>query len=196
MIIKGLAKPVVRPVGMDGNSTYWAVVIGQKGAPAFTGEAAYFSGKKVVFTALASSGEIYYHSLPGVKQVANATIMKAASHGAALDTLSRGMADVAIVKNRVWDKESTKFANLAKVGEDKGENPDNTLIISAKMDDATTKKLADTLMAMNDDTSELANQARTSMGMKSFVRTTAKDFEHNLSMLKRAGIDKSFDFSF
>lgn len=196
MIIKGFAKPTVRPVGSDGNSTYWAVVIAPKGSPAFTGDAAYFAGKRVIFTALASSGEIYYQSLPDAKKAANVTVMKAASHGAAIDTLSRGMADVAIVKNRVWDKESAKFANLAKVGEDKGENPDNTLIVSTKMDEAAVKKLTDTLMAMNDDTSELANQARASMGMKSFVVTTAKDFDHNLSLLKRAGIDKSFDFAF
>lgn len=196
MIIKDLAKPVVRPVGADGNSTYWAVVIAAKGAPNFTGDAAYFNGKRVLFTALASSGEIYYQSLPGVKNVTNATIMKAASHGAALDTLSRGMADVAIVKNRVWDKESAKFPNLVKVGEDKGENPDNTLIVSVKMDEKTVNKLADTLLGMNSDTSELANQARSSMGMKSFVRTTPKDFEHNLAMQKRAGIDKAFDFAF
>lgn len=196
MIIKELAKPVVRPVSADGNSAYWAVVVAAKGAPNFTGDAAYFNGKRVVFTALASSGEIYYHSLPGVKNVANATVMKAASHGAALDTLSRGMADVAIVKNRVWDKESAKFSSLVKVGEDKGENPDNTLIVSVKMDEKTASKLAETLLGMNGDTSELANQARSSMGMKSFVRTTPKDFEHNLSMLKRAGIDKTFDFTF
>ncbi len=196
MIIKELAKPILRPVGADGNSTYWAVVITAKGAPSFTGDAAYFAGKRVVFTALASSGEIYYQSLPGIKKIANATVMKAASHGAALDTLSRGMADVAIVKNRVWDKESAKFANLAKVGEDKGENPDNTLIVSVKMDAKTADKLAETLMGMNNDTSALANEARSSMGMKNFIRTTAKDFEHNLSLLKQAGVDKSFDFDF
>ncbi|MBY0577344.1 MAG: phosphate/phosphite/phosphonate ABC transporter substrate-binding protein [Gallionellaceae bacterium] len=196
MIIKEVAKPVLRPVNAEGISTYWAVVIAAKGAPAFNGDAAYFSGKRVVFTALASSGEIYYHALPDIKKAANVTIMKAASHGAALDTLSRGMADIAIVKNRVWDKESAKFATLVKVGEDKGENPDNTLIVSVKMDGKTADHLAETLMGMNNDTSELANQARSSLGMKSFVRTTAKDFEHNLAMLKRAGVDKNFEFDF
>ena len=196
MIIKGLAKPVVRPVSGDGNSTYWAVIVAAKGAPKFNGNAGYFQGKRVIYTALASSGEIYYHSLPGSKSNVNTTILRAPSHGAALRSLNLGKADVAIVKNRVWDKERAEYGDLVKVGEDTGENPDNSLIVSAKMDDKMAKKLADTLLEMNADNSELARQAFGSLGVKSFIRTTAKDFEHNLSMLKRAGIDESFDFTF
>ena len=196
MMIKDLAKPMLRPVGIDGNSTYWAVVVAQKGAPVFATDAAYFNGKRVIFSALASSGEIYYQSLPGIHKLSNVMVMKAASHGAALDTLSRDLADVAIVKNRVWDKESTKFPNLVKVGEDKGENPDNALIVSVRMDQKSLNQLVDVLLGMNNDNSELARQARSSLAMKSFIRTSARDFEHTLALLKRAGIDKNFDFDF
>ena len=68
MIIKGVAVPLVRPVGQDGISTYSAVVIAKKGATKFTGSPDYFAGKKVIFTALASAGEFYYRSLGHQRQ--------------------------------------------------------------------------------------------------------------------------------
>jgi ABC-type phosphate/phosphonate transport system substrate-binding protein len=98
LLIKNLATPLVRPVTKEGNSTYWEVVIAPTGAAKFTGSADYFAGKKVIFTGLASA-EFFYHSLPGANAT-KATLLKAASHGAAIDALSKGVADVAIVKNR------------------------------------------------------------------------------------------------
>ncbi|CAK0745624.1 hypothetical protein CCP3SC15_130002 [Gammaproteobacteria bacterium] len=59
MIIKELAIPEIRPVGANGQSTYWAVILAPKGAAKFTGAADYFKGKKVIFTSLASAGEFY-----------------------------------------------------------------------------------------------------------------------------------------
>ena len=46
-----------------------------------------------------SSGEFYARSILGSKR----KLLKASSHGMAIDALSRGKADIAIVKNRVWD---------------------------------------------------------------------------------------------
>lgn len=193
-IIKGIGTPLVRPVGSDGNSTYWAVIIAPKGAPAFTGNADYFNGKKVITTSLASSGEFFFKSLPGASK-STATLLKAASHGAAIDALSRGQADFAIVKNRVWDKEKSKFPNLVKVGEDKGgENPDGTLMVSTKANKATADKVASILLAIEADSSQGARDAKEALGFKGFIPTTEKDFEHNLGMLKDAGVTKGFTF--
>lgn len=195
MLIKDLATPVVRPVGKDGNSTYWAVVIAPTGAAKFNGSSDYFSGKKVLFTSLASSGEIYFHALPGANAV-KATIMKSVSHGAALDALSKGVADVAIVKNRVWDKEKNKYPNLAKAGEDNGENPDSTLIVSKKANADTVKKISGALLGLKDDSSAGANAVRDSLNIKEYIITTNADFKHILELLKKAGIDASFQFKF
>lgn len=195
MLIKGVAKPVVRPVGKDGNSTYWAVVIAPKGAAKFDGTADYFSGKKVLFTSLASAGEIYYHSLPGSSAV-KATLLKAASHGAAIDALSKGAGDVAIVKNRVWDKEKDKFPGLVKIGEDTGENPDNTLIVSKKTGADAVAKISNALLGLKDDGSAQANTVKDSLGIREYIKTTEADFKHNFELLKKAGIDASFKFAF
>lgn len=194
-IIKDLAIPVLRPIDKDGASTYHAVILAPKGSPAFTGNADYFKNKRVVFTALASSGEIFFRSIPNIK-INKKDILKMASHGAAIDALSKGAADVAIVKNHVWEKHAGEYPNIAKVGEDNGENPDNTLIVSQKCDMKVVSKVSEALLAIKNDNSPEAKAVREQMGIKGYVRTTNKDFRHTLDMLKRAGVDASFDFTF
>jgi len=195
LIIKEVATPVVRPVGADGISTYWAVVLAPKGAPKFKGTADYFKGKKVMFVKLASSGEFYFRSLDGA-QNSGATILPAASHGAAIDALNKGQADVAIVKNRVWDKVAKDNAGIEKIGEDRGENPDSTLMVSKKADAAVVKAVSDALLAVEADASAEAKAVKDSLKIKGFIKTTEKDFAHNLTLLKKAGVTKSFAFSF
>lgn len=196
LMIKELAKPLVRPVSPEGHSTYWATVVAPSGVPGFNGEAAYFNGKRIAFTSLASSGEIFYRAIPGISKVSDVTVMRTASHGAALNALTQSQAQVAIIKNRVWDKEKSNYPNLVQVGEDKGENPDNTLMVSVTTDEKTVSKLTDILLAMNDDKSAQAEQVRSSLGMKSFVRTTTQDFRHTLKLLHNAGVDEAFGFVF
>jgi ABC-type phosphate/phosphonate transport system substrate-binding protein len=196
MMIKDLAMPLVRPVSKDGFSTYWAVVIAPKGSAKFSGSVDYFKGKKVLLTALASSGEFYFRSLAGAAR-SNAMLLKAASHGAAIDALDhKGQADIAIVKNRVWDKMKDKYPNLMLVGEDKGENPDNTLIVSKKVSSELAEKVSGVLLAVNEDASPLAQTVKSSMEIQGFLKTTSKDFEHTLSLLKKAGVTKSFNFAY
>ncbi len=187
MIMKGIAVPLVRPVDLNGNSTYWAVVIAKKGAPKFTGSSNYFNGKKVVFTSLASSGDFYFHSLPKAEAV-NATEINVASHGAALEALHKGIADIAIVKNRVWDRMKQDYPDLAMVGGDQEENPDDTLIVSKNVPFALANRVADILLALKDDPSPEAESVRTSLGIKRFIRTTEKDFEHTFLLLKKADV--------
>jgi ABC-type phosphate/phosphonate transport system substrate-binding protein len=194
MIIKELAMPLVRPVSKDGYSTYWAVVIAPVGSLEFSGSIDYFKGKKVLLTALASSGEFYFRSLAGSAQ-SHTTLLKAASHGAAIDALNhKGQADYAIVKNRVWDKVKDKYPDLMLVGEDKGENPDNTLIVSKKVPPALAEKVSAALLGLKDDVSPQAQAAKRSMEIQGFLKTTLKDFEHTLSLLKKAGVTKSYNF--
>jgi len=192
MILKDLAIPAVRPVDKDGHSTYWAVVIAKKGASKFTGSAEYFSGKRVTFTSLASSGDFYFHSLPGVENV-NARELNVASHGAAIEAVSKGLADVAIVKNRVWDTLKNNYPDLTMVGEDKGENPDGTLIISTNVPSVLAAKVADALLGVKDDPSTVAAAVRKTLGIQGFIRTTPQDFEHTLSLLKKADVTKRFN---
>ncbi|HAS54222.1 MAG: hypothetical protein A2X56_04785 [Nitrospirae bacterium GWC2_57_13] len=195
MIIKDLAVPIVRPVDKDGISTYWAVVLAPKGTPAYNGQAGYFKGKKVILCALASSGEFYLRSIPG-DAAGKATIVLAASHGAAIDGLSKGLADVAIVKNRTWDKVKHNYAGLEMVGKDTGENPDGTFIMSSKVDEKLKEQVEAVLLALEADSSTGAAAVKETMGIQGFIKTTMEDFKHTLGLLKKAGVNKSFDFAY
>jgi ABC-type phosphate/phosphonate transport system substrate-binding protein len=193
MIIKGLAAPVVRPIGIDGVSTYHAVVVAPRGSPAFSGAPGYFAGKRVIFSALASAGEFFFHSVGRSRPSA---LLRAASHGAAIDALARGQADVAIVKNHVWNKEKGKYPSLEAVGEDSGENPDGTLILSKKLAPTTAREIAAALLALEGDASPAAVAARDSLRIRGFVAATEKDFAHTLALLRKAGVTRDFAFAF
>jgi len=194
-LMKDLAKPIVRPVSNDGKSTYHAVIIARKGAPKFNNRADYFRGKRVIFTPLASAGEMFFRSIPGSMEV-SATIMKAPSHGAAIEILSKGTADIAIVKNLVWDKLKDKYPELVRVGEDTQENPDNALIVSKIADAAAVSAVSDALLSLKDDMSPEARSVKDVMTIRGFTRTTAADFKYTLELLKKAGVDRSFNFTF
>jgi len=193
LFIKGLAAPLVRPVGVDGVSTYSAVVVAQKGSPRFDGAGRYFDGKRVILAALASAGEFYFRSVGPSKPAA---VLKAASHGAAIDALSRGQADVAVVKNHVWTKEQARYPGLESVGGDRGENPDASLIVSKKLDAATAQRISARLLALEADRSPEAVAAKGALAIRGFIPATAKDFAHTLDLLEKAGVTKDFGYVF
>ncbi|CAK0745639.1 hypothetical protein CCP3SC15_130003 [Gammaproteobacteria bacterium] len=123
-------------------------------------------------------------------------LLKAASHGAAIDALDKGQADIAIVKNRVWDKVKDKYPNLSLVGEDNGENPDNTLIVSKSASPELVAKVTSALLSVKEDTSPEAQAVKNSLEIREYIVTTIKDFEHTLTLLKNAGVTKVFNFTY
>jgi ABC-type phosphate/phosphonate transport system substrate-binding protein len=191
MIMKNLADPLVRPVSNSGSSTYHAVVVAPKGGAAFSGDASYFNGKRVIFAPLATAGEFYFRSL-GTSSPKET--LKAANHGAAMDGIGRGVADVAVVKNHVWEAEKAKYPQLEKVGEDKGENPDGTLIVSKKLAPATAKKITDILLGIKGDSAPEATAAKDSLKIREFIPTTTADFAHTIELIKKSGLESGFGF--
>lgn len=192
MIIKDVAYPIVRPVSKDGTSTYWAVILGSKGSVPFEGDPSYFEGKSIIACSLASSGDFFARSFLGPKR----PILKAGSHGVAIKALAMNQADVAIVKNRVWDSEKGKFPSLVVVGEDVGENPNNTMIVSKKTDRELVEKVKTTLLNLQNDTSPEAEVLKESLGITGYIPTTKEDFSHTLKLLKKAGVTENFQFEY
>ncbi len=195
LIIKDLAVPTVRPLSKDGFSTYRAVILAKKGSPKYAGNAKYFEGKKVIFTALASSGEFFYRAIPNIKKI-NVNIVTAASHGAAIEALSRGVADIAIVKDRIWEKRKAEFPGIEKVGEDSAENPDMALMVSKKLNKELITKITSLLLNIKDDNSLEAVELKSKLNAQSFIKTTEQDFKHTLNLLKKAGVTKDFEYKF
>ena len=193
MIIKGVAYPIVRPVGNDGTSTYWAVVLAPKGSlPFTTGDAEYFEGRSIICSSLASSGEFFARSILGPKR----ELLKAGSHGVAIKALAMKQADIAIVKNRVWDSEKDKYGSLEEVGKDVGENPNNTMIVSNKTNKALVEKVKAAMLGLAEDTSPEAMALKASLKITGYIPTTNEDFTHTLALLEKAGVTKDFQFKY
>jgi ABC-type phosphate/phosphonate transport system substrate-binding protein len=191
LLLKKVAFPVVRPVGKNGTSTYWAVVVAPKGAPRFEGGTAYFKGKRVALCALASSGEFYLRSIPGAAQAAQVRIVE--SHGAALDAVKNGQADIAIVKNLVWNDVRARYGELEQVGNDFGQNPNDALMVSSRSDRQYVKKLIDALVDLKSDSSPEAVAAREGLGIMGYIMTNPGDFSHTLELLAKAGVGPDYD---
>ncbi len=195
-IKKEVAKPIARPVLNNGATTYKAVVIAKEGTKPFAG-IDDFRGKKVAYTLLASSGEAFVRGLlpAGEKPESIYTPVPAASHLIAINAVQSGAADYAVVKNMVWDP--AKFPGLALVGEDKGENPNNTLIMSNAAAGKHGEEVKRLLLKIESDTGAQAAEVKKLFGIKGFIATTNADFSHTFEIFEKANINaKTFDFKF
>ena len=103
---------------------------------------------------------------------------------------------MAIVKNRVWNKQIAKYPGLQLVGEDMGENPDSTLIMSSKAPTDFVQKVQSALLGIGADPSAEAAAVREKMEIQGYIKTTGDDFKHTLELLKNAGVTNAFDFAF
>jgi ABC-type phosphate/phosphonate transport system substrate-binding protein len=195
-IKKEVARPIARPVLANGATTYKAVVIAKEGTKPFTG-IGDFRGKKVAYTLLASSGEAFVRALlpAGEKPESVYTPVPAASHLIAINAVQSGAADYAVVKNMVWDP--AKFPGLALVGEDKGENPNNTLIMSNAAAGKHGEDIKRLLLKLESDSGAPAMEVKKLFGIKGFIPTTSADFSHTFDIFEKAHIDaRTFNFSF
>jgi ABC-type phosphate/phosphonate transport system substrate-binding protein len=195
-IAKGLARPVVRPLAANGSSTYRTSVVAQQGGAPFAG-IADFKGKRVAYSLLASSGEVFVRTLlaAGEKPESVYTPVPAPSHQAALNAVLSGAADYAVVKNTIF--KPAEYKGLAQVGADAEENPDNTLVLTNAAYAKYGADISRLLLALEADKGEKAEAVRKAFGAKAFLATTEKDFTHTFDILEKAHIDATkFDFAF
>lgn len=191
MIIKGMAYPIVRPLSKDGWSTYWAVIIVPVSNNDFEKTPDYMKSKKIICCSLASSGEFYCRSILGKEK----ELLKAGNHGNAINALSKNAADIAVVKNRVWDKVKHKYPNLKQVSKDDGENPNNALIVSINMKKQLVGKIKKIFLGVEKDDSPEAQELKEKLDIKGYIPTSEKDFSHTIPLLKKAGVTKDFNFN-
>lgn len=195
-IKKNVADPLVRPVSKSGVHTYKALVAAPKGSADFKGMST-FQGKKVAYCSLASSGEIFARTLlnSGEKPEDYYSVVKAKSHGAALNAVKSGAADYAVFKNLIWDPKA--YPELDVIGGDDDENPNNTFILSKDASAKFGKELGSILMGIEGDNSGAAMKVKDAFKIKGFMKTTEADFEHTFGIVDKANINPaSFNFKF
>jgi ABC-type phosphate/phosphonate transport system substrate-binding protein len=191
MMIKKLASPLVRPVHQDGWSTYWAVVIAPKGVwKNVKMDKKFLGNKKIICSALASSGEFFARSILGTEYA----LSIAGSHGMAINALDNDAAEIAVVKNWVWEAVKNKYPKLEQVGKDSGENPNGTLIVSNLIDPKVAQTVKERLLKLESDNSKEAVAVKKKLKVQKYIITTEEDFQHTLALLKRAGVTPAFKF--
>jgi ABC-type phosphate/phosphonate transport system substrate-binding protein len=195
-IAKGLARPVVRPLAVNGSSTYRTSVVAKQGAKTFAG-IADFKGKRVAYCPLASAGEVFVLSLlgPGEKPENVFTPVPVDSHQAALEAVASGAADYAVVKSTVFT--AAERPGLIAIESDAGEHPDNTLIMPNEAFERYGALISRVLLGLESDTGEKAEMVKKSFGCTGFIATAGSDFAPTFTLLRKARIDaKTFDFTF
>ena len=164
-------------------------MVAAKGSPKFEENAAYFKEKRVAFTGFDLSGDFFFRSIPGSADV-GAVINNVDSHSAAIEALSRGVADIAIVNNRDWDRLAGKYPGLESVGEGSGKSPEITLVLSKKADVSLSEQVGKVLLSLGKDRSEEAKELKKALHIKAYVETTIEDFSYAISVLEKAGVTK------
>jgi ABC-type phosphate/phosphonate transport system substrate-binding protein len=195
LIRKGEAKPVVRAVLNDGATTYHALIVARKGTAPFGG-VEDLKGKRVAYCALASSGEIFARSLlaPGEKPENVFTPVVTGSHLEALKALKSERADYALVKNLVWYP--SKYKSLAVVGENREENPNNTLILTNAAYEKFGDELTRLFLRIEKDSSFGALEMKMALSARGFMLTGEEDFLDTFEIIEKARINPiTFDFS-
>jgi len=69
-------------------------------------------------------------------------------------------------------------------------------MISKSMSTETAQKLKMALLAVKTDNSAAAKAVRTGLGIQGYIETSDSDFKHTIALLKKAGVNKSFNFKF
>ena len=68
-----------------------------------------------------------------------------------------------------------------------------TTSLSQELED---QNLVNELLSIENDSSVDAKTARDGMKIRGYLETSVDDFKHTIPLLKRAGVDKSFDFKY
>ncbi len=196
LIKKMIARPIARPVLANGATTFTTSIIARKGTKPFTG-IGDFRGKRVAYTLLASAGEVFVLGLlPAGEKPGNVyTPVPAPSPLIAINAVQSDAADYAVVKSMVWDP--ARFPDLALVGEDKGENPNNTLIMSNAAADKHGEEIRRLLLKIESDSSAQAVEVKKLFGIRAFIPTTNADFKHTFEVIEKVRINATtFEFIF
>jgi ABC-type phosphate/phosphonate transport system substrate-binding protein len=110
--------------------------------------------------------------------------------------VERGLADFAVVKNRVWDKKKGSYTKIEETGKDTDENPDGVFMVSAKVAKPFQEKIKAALLGIGTEETPEAKAVKESLGITEYIVTDKKNYTHTLELLKKAGVTPAFDFKF
>lgn len=186
--------PLVRPVNLDGTSTYQGYLFtrrdsGIKGVKDM-------KNKKMAYVAKATTaGYIFplvYLKDNGIRDTDHffSETFFAGSHDAAIAAVLNGKADVGAAKNTVYNRERLREPRVDTELIILAESiavPSNGFCVRSGLDESIRNKIKSVLLALHSDPDGKAVLQQ--FGALKFIEATAGDYQSVLEMTKKAGID-------
>jgi len=201
MAIKKLGvEPLVRPVKMDGTSTYHGYIFvrkdsGIKGVKDMKGKSFAFVDKAT------TAGYIFpiaYFRENGVKEVKGylGDFYFTGSHDSSIMAVLNKEADIGAAKNTIYEeilREDKRARQELIILAESPKVPENGLAVRNDLKPDIKKGIKETLLNMDRD--EEGKRVLSRFGAQRFIETTERDYEPVFRVVDRAGIDiKTYDY--
>jgi phosphonate transport system substrate-binding protein len=187
-------EPLVRPVNLDGTSTYHGYIFVRKDSG--IRKVSDMRGKRFAFVEHATmAGYLFplaYFKASGVshpEQYLGQSFF-AGSHDAAILAVLNHEADIGSAKNTIYDQlagENRRIEQELVVLAASGVVPQNCLAVRRDLDPALKKELGRVLLDMEKDAEGAAVLRR--FGARGFIETTDKDYAYLYTLASQVGID-------
>ena len=191
--------PLVRPINMDGTSTYYGQIFVRKDSSIKT--AADMKGKSLALVARATTaGYIFplaWYKRQGIDDIRAyfSEIFFAGSHDAAITAVLSSRADAGSAKNTIYEQlreSNPRIDNELIILARSPRVPSNALCIRETLAPQYKEQLKGLLLNLHQDPKGI--EVLKILGVKRFVQTSSEDYQPVFEMAKEAGVDlKKFD---
>ena len=188
-------EPLVRPINLDGTSTYHGYIFVRKDSGIHT--LADMRGKRFAFVERATTaGYIFplaYFRAGGVADLQQflGQSFFAGSHDAAILSVLNHEADIGAAKNTIYDQlanENRRVEQELVVLAASGVVPQNCLAVRRDLDPELKKELKRVLLTMDKDSEGI--EILRKFGARGFIETTDKDYAYLYDLAAKVGIDQ------
>ena len=186
-------EPIVRPVNLDGTSTYKGYIFVRKDSG--IKNTADMRGKKLVLVEMATTAGYVFPMAYFNKHGINIdTYFKeyyfAGSHDAAINAVLEGKADIGCAKNSMFDRMARSdpgVKNKLAIIAESAEVPSNGLCVRKNLSAEIKKRLKDVLLGMDKD-AEGRDVLKKFEAIR-FISTAKEDYKPVFDIAKSAGIN-------
>lgn len=186
--------PLVRPVNLDGTSTYHGYLFVRKDGG--INNVKDMKNKKMAYVDKATTAgylfPVAYLKENGIKDTDHffSETLFTGSHDAAIDAVLNRKADVGAAKHSIYDrvrKQDPRVDSELIILAESTRVPSNGLCVRKDLSESLKNKLKSALLGLHSDPG--GNEVLLQFGALKFIETTAKDYHPVFEMAKKARID-------
>jgi phosphonate transport system substrate-binding protein len=192
--------PLVRPINMDGTSTYYGHILVKKDSNIKT--VADMKGRSLALVERATTAGYVFplawlkrHGVDDINTYFSDHFF-IGSHDGAIDAVLKNKADVGAAKNTIYERMRESHPQIDKelvILTSSPRVPSNGLCVRANLDQQYKEQLKDLLLDLHQDPKGI--EVLKKLGAKRFVETSREDYRPVLDLAAEAGIDlKNYDY--